>query len=47
MRHALVDLERGGGGYGGSNPFENSKIKKKVIKQNKKTPEEMKRDKEK
>ena len=45
MRHALADLE-GVGGYGGCNPFENSKVKKKVIKQNKKT-EEMKREKEK
>ena len=27
MRHSLADLE--GGGYGGYNPFENSKVKKK------------------
>ena len=30
MRHALADLEGGGGegGYGGCNPFENSEVKK-------------------
>ena len=40
MRHALADLERGEG-YGGCNPFENSKVKKSD-KAKQKT-EEMKR----
>ena len=40
MRHALVDLEGRG-----LQTFENSKVKKKVMRQNKK-PEEMKREKE-
>ena len=44
MRHALADLERGEG-YGGCNPFENSKVKKSD-KAKQKT-EEMKREKEK
>ena len=37
MRHALADQEMGEG-YGGSNPFENSKVKKsdKAIKKKKK-----------
>ena len=40
MRHALADLE-GGGGYGGCSPFENSEVKKSD-KAKQKT-EEMKR----
>ena len=45
MRHALPDLEGGGGGYGVCNPFEHSKVKKSDrAKQN---TEEMKREKEK
>ena len=44
MRHALADLE-GGGGYGGCNPFENSKVKKND--KAKQRTEEMKREKEK
>ena len=46
MSHALADLERGEG-YGGCNPFENSKVKKSDKAKQKKNPEEMKREKEK
>ena len=46
MRHALAALEAEGGNVTGvATPLKIQKLKKKVIKQNKKT-EEMKREKE-
>ena len=45
MRHALADLERGGGGYGDCNPFENSNVKKsdRAKQKNRRNEKEKKR----